>query len=193
MRLILFFVFSVGWFFSVSAQNKTLFPQAFFDKKQAQELLEYGNTSLEGVASALNASATMRYTAAEGTVIMLFPVTPYFEEWYKLRKKMERKKIQVLMSEEAFKYRIETLTDADGRFKFEKLKPGKYYLETIINFTSTGSYDQQTGTRTGLNGYGQPMYSAPVYETFFYNYADSRRKWKFVEIKKDGTALKIKL
>ncbi len=58
------------------------------------------------------------------------------------------------MSEEAFKYRVEALTDDHGRFKFEKLKPGKYYLETIVNFTATASYQQQTGTTNTFNGYG---------------------------------------
>lgn len=58
------------------------------------------------------------------------------------------------MSEEAFKYRVEALTDDYGRFKFEKQKPGKYYLETIVSFTATGSYQQQTGTTDAYNGFG---------------------------------------
>jgi hypothetical protein len=74
---------------------------------------------------------------------MLFPVTPYFEEFYNMRKKYENKKTTVYMSEEAFKYRVEALTDNRGRFKFEKLKPGKYYLETIVNFTATASYQNR--------------------------------------------------
>jgi hypothetical protein len=107
---------------------------------------------------------------------MLFPVTPYFEEFYDMRKKYENKKTTVYMSEEAFKYRVEALTDNRGRFKFEKLKPGKYYLETIVNFTATASYQKQTGTSDAYNGYGNYLYSTPIYNTFFYGYDAANRK-----------------
>ena len=97
------------------------------------------------------------------------------------------------MSEDAFKYRLEALTDEYGRFKFSNIKPGKYYIETIVNFTATGAYKEQTGTSTSYNYFGQALYSQPVYQTFFYNYAASNRESKFVEIKSDGQLLEIKL
>jgi len=182
------------------AQQDTYYPQAFFDKNKAQEMISYGKSTIEGVASTkqktiygYKAPLAKKQYAREGTVIMLFPCTEYFNEWYKLRSKKENKKTQILMSEDAFKYRIETTTDAYGRFKFEKMKPGKYYLEAIVDFMATSSYRQQTATETGYNVYGQALYSTPVYSTFFYNYNSANRESKFVEIKEDGQLLEIKL
>lgn len=186
-------------FFSSKAQN-TYYPQAFFDKKLAREMLAFGNSTIEGVASTkqknnwgIKPLLGQKHYAAKGTVVMLFPVTPYFEEFYNMRKKYENKKTTVYMSEEAFKYRIEALTDDHGRFKFEKLKPGKYYLETIVNFTATASYQKQTGTSDAYNGYGNYLYSTPIYSTFFYGYDAANRESKFVEIKADGELKEINL
>ncbi|MET3034664.1 hypothetical protein ABXT08_01060 [Chryseobacterium sp. NRRL B-14859] len=182
-----------------NAQN-TYYPQVFFDKKLARDMLGFGNSTIEGVASTkqknnwgIKPLLGQKHYAPKGTVVMLFPVTPYFEEFYNMRKKYENKKTTVYMSEEAFKYRVEALTDDHGRFKFEKLKPGRYYLETIVNFTATASYQKQTGTTDTYNGYGNYLYSTPIYSTFFYGYDAANRESKFVEIKADGELKEINL
>ena len=189
----------------LSAAQTVYYPQVFFDKKLAQEMIGYGKSTIMGVASTRekqNVPFTLgmakmktgkKHIAQKGTVVMLIPVTPYFEEFYKMRRKYENSKTSVYMSEEAFKYRIDTTTDEFGRFKFEKIKPGKYYLETILGFTATASYKQQTGRSDAYNAYGGYLYSTPIYETFFYNYATSNRESKFVEIKEDGQVLEIDL
>lgn len=186
-------------FLSVQAQN-TYYPQAFFDKKMAREMLSFGNSTIEGVASTkqknnwgIKPLLGGKHYAPKGTVVMLFPVTPYFDEFYSMRRKYENKKTTVYMSEDAFKYKLEALTDDYGRFKFEKLKPGKYYLETIVNFTATGSYQQQTGRSDAYNAYGGYLYSSPIYQTFFYGYSAANRESKFVEIKQDGELKEINL
>ncbi|MCT2563461.1 hypothetical protein [Chryseobacterium herbae] len=186
-------------FLSVQAQN-TYYPQAFFDKKMAREMLSFGNSTIEGVASTkqkgqfgIKPLLGAKHYAPKGTVVMLFPVTPYFDEFYSMRRKYENKKTTVYMSEDAFKYKLEALTDDYGRFKFEKLKPGKYYLETIVNFTATGSYQEQTGRTDSYNVYGGYLYSSPIYQTFFYGYSAANRESKFVEIKEDGEIKEIKL
>lgn len=197
-KLFMLLVFVMA-FVSSNAQN-TYYPQAFFDKKLARDMLGFGNSTIEGVASTkqknnwgIKPLLGQKHYAPKGTVVMLFPVTPYFEEFYSMRKKYENKKTTVYMSEEAFKYRVEALTDDRGRFKFEKLKPGKYYLETIVNFTATASYQQQTGTTNTFNGYGNYLYSTPIYSTFFYGYDAANRESKFVEIKADGELKEINL
>ncbi|ROI01399.1 hypothetical protein EGI16_17930 [Chryseobacterium sp. G0240] len=186
-------------FIHSNAQN-TYYPQVFFDKKLARDMLGFGNSTIEGVASTkqknnwgIKPLLGQKHYAPKGTVVMLFPVTPYFEEFYNMRKKYENKKTTVYMSEEAFKYRVEALTDDHGRFKFEKLKPGRYYLETIVNFTATASYQKQTGTTDTYNGYGNYLYSTPIYSTFFYGYDAANRESKFVEIKADGELKEINL
>lgn len=199
MKKISVLVMMVLAFIFAKAQN-TYYPQAFFDKKLAQQMIGFGNSTIEGVASTkqknnfgIKPLLGEKHYATKGTVVMLFPVTPYFEDFYSMRRKYENKKTTVYMSEEAFKYRIEALTDDHGRFKFEKLKPGKYYLETIINFTATASYQKQTGQSDAYNGYGGYLYSTPIYQTFFYGYSSGNRESKFVEIKQDGEIKEIKL
>lgn len=199
MKNLLVLITIMSAFILSKAQN-TYYPQAFFDKKLAQSMIGFGNSTIEGVASTKQKNSLgfkpligEKHYAREGTVVMLFPVTPYFEEFYSMRKKYENRKTTVYMSEEAFKYRIDAYTDAHGRFKFEKLKPGKYYLETIVNFTATANYQQQTGQSDAYNVYGGYLYSTPIYQTFFYNYASSSRESKFVEIKQDGELKEINL
>ncbi|SMC73475.1 hypothetical protein [Chryseobacterium sp. YR221] len=197
-KLLTLFTLMLAFMYS-KAQN-TYYPQAFFDKKMAREMLSFGNSTIEGVASTkqknnwgIKPLLGQKHYAPKGTVVMLFPVTPYFEEFYNMRKKYENKKTTVYMSEDAFKYKLEALIDDYGRFKFEKLKPGKYYLETIVNFTATASYQQQTGTSDAYNGYGGYLYSTPIYQTFFYGYSAGNRESKFVEIKQDGELKEISL
>ena len=187
------------------SQKDSYFPQVFFDKKQAESQLGAGKSTIEGVAftrekrtipftmGAVKVKTGKKHMARPNTVVMLFPVTEYFTEFYNLRKKLESKTKQVLMSNEAFAARREAYTDDYGRFRFENLKVGKYYLETIVDFTAVGSYKQQTGTSTAYNAYGTPLYSTPIYETFFYDYEAAHRESKFVEVKKDGQVIEIKL
>jgi hypothetical protein len=187
------------------SQKDSYFPQVFFDKKQAEAQLGAGKSTIEGVAftrekrsipltmGAVKVKTGKKHMARPNTVVMLFPVTEYFTEFYNLRKKLESKTKQVLMSNEAFAIRREAYTDDYGRFRFENLKVGKYYLETIVDFTAVGSYKQQTGTSTAYNAYGTPLYSTPIYETFFYDYEAAHRESKFVEVKKDGQVIEIKL
>ena len=187
------------------SQKDSYFPQVFFDKKQAESQLGAGKSTIEGVAftrekrtipftmGAVKVKTGKKHMARPNTVVMLFPVTEYFTEFYNLRKKLESKTKQVLMSNEAFAVRREAYTDDYGRFRFENLKVGKYYLETIVDFTAVGSYKQQTGTSTAYNVYGTPLYSTPIYETFFDDYEAAHRESKFVEVKKDGQVIEIKL
>lgn len=189
----------------VFSQKDSYFPQVFFDKKQAEAQLGTGKSTIEGVAftrekrsipltmGAVKVKTGKKHMARPNTVIMLFPVTEYFTEFYNLRRKIESSKKQVLMSKEAFAVRREAYTDDYGRFKFENLKVGKYYIETIVDFTAVGSYKKQTGTSTAYNVYGTPLYSTPIYETFFYDYEAAHRESKFVEVKKDGQVIEIKL
>lgn len=191
-------VFLLSGIFSY-AQN-TLFPQSFFDKKLAQDMLAIGTATIDGVASTKQKTAygykaplAKKQIAPEGTLVTLYPLTPYFEEFIKLRKQKENKKTVVYISDEAYKYRLETKTDAYGRFKFEKLKPGKYFVESIVPLVASYTYQQQTGTTTTYNGYGSAIASSPYYETFRGSYDTTSRETKIVEVKSEGELLEIKL
>ena len=184
---------------STYAQTKTIMPESAFDKGLALTMLKEGTATINGVASTkqkntygLNAAANATHFAPRGSVVTLFPMTPYFKEFLKLRKK--NKKQSVYLSEEALKYRLEAKTDEFGYFQFTKMKPGKYYIECIVSFAATGANVVQTGTSTLYNtNNGQALSSSPVYEKFFYNYDFANRESQIVELTKDGEILNIKL
>lgn len=173
------------------AQKTELYPQAFFDSTIAKSMLAYGKSSIEGVAfTRVKNGYGMRIgkkMIAANTVITLFPVTPYFEEWYSLRKKEEGKKTSVFMSDQAFRWRITVTSDSYGRFKFADMKPGKYFIQAWADYSKSGSYKEYTGSAT--DGYGRIDYYQ--YKNYTNNYSD--RIEEFVEITRDGQAIEMKL
>jgi len=82
-----------------AAQNNVIYPKTIFDKDLAQSMLAFGTSTITGVAATkqkntygLNAQANAKHYAPKGTVVTLFPFTPYFEEFYKLRRAKESRK-----------------------------------------------------------------------------------------------------
>ena len=92
------------------------------------------------------------------------------------------------MSEQAFRYRITVQTDEYGRFKFDKMKPGKYFLQSFASYSKSGSTPVYRGS--GYNTYGgrTDYYD---YQNYTNNYTD--RIEEFVEITRGGQAIEIKL
>ncbi|MUV04715.1 hypothetical protein GN157_13445 [Flavobacterium rakeshii] len=173
----------------------TLYPEVVFDSLQAKKALQLGNSKIKGVLFTKEKNGwgikpvlgEKQYAA--NTIVTLLPVTNYFDSWYELRKKKENKKTLVYMSNEAFRYRLETKTDEYGRFTFEQLKPGKYFLQAMLNtsFAHTGQY------YTGRSVYGSYGAVAHEYEYKTYYNNQSERIEKFVEIDQDGTVKEVKL
>ncbi|MBN9297468.1 MAG: hypothetical protein J0I41_10675 [Filimonas sp.] len=169
----------------------SLFPEQQFDSVGARQALAYGTGSITGVVfkrvDTKNYGIKTEKVWGKNVKIVLFPVTPYFEEWYSLRKKKENNVTTVYMSESAYRFRIEVTSDDYGRFTFEKMKPGKYFLQAFLNWTVSGSYKQYTGYAT--DGYNTTNY----YEWRNYTQNNSARLEEFVEVKKDGEIVKVKL
>lgn len=186
--VILSLIFSTT-FIQSNAQKTAYYPHVPFDSLQAKGMLALGTSSIEGLAYAKvpgNWGAEKIY--ARNVAVTLFPVTAYFNDWYRLRKSEENKKTSVYMSEQAFKYRITVQTDDYGRFKFVKMKPGKYFIQSFASYSKSGSTPVYRGS--GYNNYGgQTDYYE--YQSYTNNYTD--RIEKFVEITRDGQSLEIKL
>ncbi|RNL82906.1 carboxypeptidase regulatory-like domain-containing protein [Sinomicrobium pectinilyticum] len=173
----------------------TIYPTVAFDSLKAIHALQPGNSTIRGILftkekTSLGIKPPLgQKVYAQNTLVTLFPVTDYFNAWYELRKKRENKRTIVYMSNEAFHYRLETKTDEYGRFAFENLKPGTYFLQSIFNtsFAHTGQY------YTGRSVYGNYGTAAHEYEyKTFYNQQNERIE-KFVEIDQDGEIQEIKL
>jgi hypothetical protein len=181
------------------AQDNYYFPQVFFNTKEADSLLGPGTATIEGIAYTKPKGAfgqkapfAKKQYATAGTVVTLFPRTSYFETWYELQKKYNDNKTAILMSAQAFSYRLEAYTDSYGRFKFINLRPGKYFMEAVIPYNQVRSYQQVTGYTEYYRG-GNFQGSSPIYSTFFYNYHSSNRETLFVEVTKEGQLVEVKL
>ena len=168
------------------------FPQAFFDKNDAAVKLKEGKSSIRGIAFTRDGNEAGLKTVkhyGSNTIVMLFPLTDYLKEWQKLVGKTQtRPNTNVVMDKEAFRYRIETLTDEYGNFTFNNLKPGSYFLQCDIDFVGVAS----DYARTGTIYYGL-MASSPIYEKYFYNYNGRSRETLLVEIETDGQLKQVKL
>jgi len=189
LRIIILSLILTSSFFKVNAQKTAYYPQVPFDSLQAKSMLGLGTSSIEGLAYAkVPGQWGSKKLYATNVVVTLFPVTAYFNEWYKLRGKLENKKNSVYMSEQAFRYRITVQTDEYGRFKFDKMKPGKYFLQSFASYSKSGSTPVYRGS--GYNTYGgrTDYYD---YQNYTNNYTD--RIEEIVEITRDGQAIEIKL
>lgn len=172
-----------------------VFPAATFNSQQAGEMLNSGTATLHGVVKKKQRNPDNTYL---GIVVTLFPCTPYFEEWYALQKKNKKGKSLAMMSPEAYSYRIVTkASDKDGSFEFRNLKPGKYYLQTMVRQGKMKEMLREVGTQTsvGYNVFGQAItsYTRPIYEDFKLFYETNDLVKDFVEITSEGQTVNIKL
>ncbi|UOE46572.1 hypothetical protein MTO98_19400 [Mucilaginibacter sp. SMC90] len=173
-----------------------IYPEAAFDSLQAKKMLARGTATIKGVAftkikNSLGFSPLMAERIYANQIkVVLLPVTPYFEEWHKLRDKKEnlKKKRYVYLSDEAYRYRLEAITNSKGKFTFPEMKPGKYFLQGILGYTTTGSYNEYTGS-----GYSNDGYTTDYYQKKQYSVAHEDRIETFVEVKADGELVNIKL
>lgn len=155
-------------------------PQQTFDSVAAVQALERGSSSIQGVACSYHKNL---YFEAAGKTVHLLPVTPYLEEWLALRKKAGRGQA-VPLSNEAFAARIDTTTDAKGRFRFPDLKPGGYYIFVQFSFNQQKTGDFHAGT-----GYG-PYGTTAYYERRDYLVARDDVLEKVVKIDREGQMVK---
>ncbi len=163
---------------------KILMPTTKFDEKAAAEALKPGTSKIKGeVCSVSNGTF---YSGAD-TGVSLYPLTPYLEEFLKLRDDKEDKNTSVRISEEVYKMRIDTKTNNKGEFQFVDMKPGRYYVITLNAYTAYTSGTVRTGTV--LSG----VYSAGIYENR--TYASDKKKLidKIAEIKGENQTEKILL
>ncbi|RXK81494.1 hypothetical protein ESB13_21260 [Filimonas effusa] len=164
-----------------------------FDTSYARAALAKGTGTIKGVAFQRTKNGygmkVGKPIYARNSKILLFPVTPYFLEFLELKKKENPKKLKfAYLSKEAWFFRLEAISNSAGEFTFPDMKPGKYYLECVLNWSTTGSYNRYTGT--GYNNYGG---STNYYTREYYTRSHSDLLSKFVEITEEGQVLEIKL
>ena len=178
-------------------RNDTVYltPKTAFDATVAKEALAKGKSTIKGVAFIRPNNnigfniKTGKKVLADRIKVSLYPITPYFDEFLDLKKKEKPRKLKyAFLSKEAISYRLEAITNSSGEFTFPEMKPGKYYIEGVLNWTQSGTYQKYTGS--GYNNYGG---RADYYTNQSYVNHNSELLTKIVEVKKDGEIVEIKL
>ncbi|MBO9674849.1 MAG: hypothetical protein J7577_15485 [Sphingobacteriaceae bacterium] len=170
-------------------------PTLKFDSLQTKSMLSLGKGKIVGEAFTRQRNGygmkVLGKVKANKIKVILFPVTPYFEEYYKLwsdkSKNNPKKNRYVYMDKDAYRYRLEAVTNSDGEFTFPDMKPGKYYLYGSMDYTLNYQYNKYAGS--GYDNYGKIDYYTPSsYNKDFNEFLET-----FVEVKNDGEVVNVKL
>lgn len=186
----------------LSAQQGYVFPSSQFDLQQAMTQLAPGASTIRGIAMAKEndsrrfqiANLSKGHRARPGTLVTLYPVTPYLEEMLALRKKHGGK---ASLSNEAFSCRVITWTNERGEFEFQNLKPGNYYLEAVVEFAQKTERQVQTGSSEAVyhqSGGGVQtanVVSTPIYATVFGAYNAAKLARASAEVTADSAVVTV--
>lgn len=121
-----------------------------FTAAQEAEYLAYKKTGtgrIEGQAFLVqNGGGVVK---AAGRSVTLDPATSIGEEWW-IKAGHSYRFRDVTPQSDGFYYgRRQTIADADGKFKFENLAPGRYYIQTVVTWEIGGYHPTQGGLLGG--------------------------------------------
>ncbi len=168
--------------------RRGFYPNASFSPEAARAAFARGNSAVQGIVCTKYKGSVYR---ASGARVSLFPVTPYLDIWFKLRDDKESKDTAIFMSNEAVSYRIDVIANGEGRFYFNDLKPGRYFIQVFHNFSSRHAGRADRGSTTEMvNGV---LTTTNYYEDYDYNVGHANRIEKFVDVKTDGEEEKVTL
>jgi hypothetical protein len=134
--------FSVTQFGYAQKQIEIFQPKGEFDIRMATEMLNEGNAEIKGTAyyeqrTAIGIKAGETIYTRMGTIVSLYPLTPYLEGYLELKKRNKEGKRLATITPLASSYRIESkIYSIKGEFVFNGLRPGKYYLESTFYYPS---------------------------------------------------------
>lgn len=119
-----------------------------FDPKAAAFIHEEGKTTIEGHAFMRRPDNAVEN--AVGQTVRLIPVTPYsearFAQFYRGKKFLPAFQIPKIEADPEYaSYTRTTTSDSNGRFTFENVAPGKYYVTTQITWRPKGNFFSEGG------------------------------------------------
>lgn len=179
--------------------------QARFNKEEALQKLEKGNSVIMGTALARDHSNNNRLQvvninkaqfAPKGTVVSILPNSAYIEEWKAVNKKIRKgKKLPEVPIDPNVSACIKktTVYDDKGHFEFTNLMPGEYILLTSFGYTHQYSYSYYAGTSSLVHPSGAVLSSSPIYKSANAATGATAEIEEIVTIKNDGDKLEIKL
>lgn len=182
-----------------------------FNEAQAKAAMAYGNIAIKGVLyhklefrgrNVSDGPLTMRSAVfLDGVTVLLYPLTDHLLELNKLEeennnayKKSAKNRFHGLLEGVQlkhfipdplmYKYAIKTKTDKYGKYSFEKLKPGKYFIVAMDqDISSSGYEDVRSGSSYITNGYYGA--NATHYTTREFTVRSAVRYSETVELKSD--------
>lgn len=158
--------------------------QTIFNLQQAQSALGPGDATITGQACSSNSGVLF---LARNQNILLLPVTPYLQEWLKLRDKVKPGRSQLELSPAFLATNMVAMTNHEGEFMFRNMKPGQYYLLTTMDSSVSGSREVYMGSaRTDAHTI------TDYYETQDYTNSMSKLADKIVSVKA-GETVKLTL
>jgi hypothetical protein len=119
-----------------------------FDPKAAAFIHKEGKATIEGHAFLRRPDNAVEN--AVGQTVRLIPVTPYsearFAQFYKGKKFLPAFQIPKIEADPEYaSYTRTTTSDSNGRFTFENIAPGKYYVATQIMWRPKGNFFSEGG------------------------------------------------
>lgn len=119
-----------------------------FDPKAAAFIHKEGKTTIEGHAFLRRPDNVAEN--AVGQIVRLIPVTPYsearFAQFYNGRKYLPAWQMpKIDANPEYTSYTRTTTSDSNGRFTFENVAPGKYFVATQIMWRPKGNLFSEGG------------------------------------------------
>src|SRR5438270_3468091 len=119
-----------------------------FDPKAAAFIHKEGKATIEGHAFMRRPDNAVEN--AVGQTIRLIPVTPYsearFAQFYKGKKFMPAWQIPKIEADPEYaSFTRTTTSDSNGRFTFENIAPGRYYVTTQIMWRPKGNIFSEGG------------------------------------------------
>ena len=165
------------WCSSLHSQQpvEIMQPTIAFDETLASAQLRDGTASIKGTVfyegrSLIGIKTEGTVYAQPGTIVAVYPLTPYLEAYLKLKKKNKEGKRIATISPVAACYRIEAkVFSLQGEFMIPGLQPGKYYLESTVAFPSgVGSREVSEIVEVKNNGETVTCKLDHIYRGFIY-------------------------
>lgn len=107
-----------------------------------------GTGSIHGQAFLKTKGGEVKYAA--GNQVLLAPVTAYTREWW--TRTVVGDEVLSPRDEQADRFFKETTADGEGRFRFDSLPPGEYFVVTTVEWQYYAGYlegNRRAGGRVG--------------------------------------------
>lgn len=119
------------------------FPDALPDSAEYAPFLAGGTGTISGQAFMKTRGGDVKLGA--GNIAYLDPVTTYSRDWW-IHRGQKESGIDVRSPDALFNAaQRQVIIDAQGKFRFDKVAPGHYYVRSTVKWYVGGSYGTQGG------------------------------------------------